>query len=577
MSIIGTAGQGGRPHPNWGLGDLPDIVRHYQQKEIQTEKELEEYVNEADADLIYGSKLLLAIDQARLTVGAKGVNRDILEDVEFQTGQPLPIGESTRRLMTSAFSRTGQGEVVMALESSGKYGKVALLLVLLAALLKIVGWLVSNGKAYSGAGADGGAAYASDVAGKDTSGLPEDSVVDKIKTTLLKDLYIDHYKDLKDGQRVKFNTSVLFLDSVLTRAKAEEYLNCLAAASNSKPLKGVFEACANGEYKSQNEILVAAVADLLGRRVTSGIYTQNAVRRAWKALPAEFRNAGVQIPCETVFANYVGGIDTLNSVIVDLKGAFAGLAALDLNDVAQRKPDGVSVTREGFKSVVERPAQGFADATRALMTDVVVPLTSFADSAQSLDRLDGIIYPVVAVPPKVGEAMCGYEVGYSSDMSKSMYVATQSSFFGLEFFEAMKGKGFSLGGDSAEKILAAIVALDLNAMSKSTRVTDLSSYNKLETSLENLRKEIETFGENVKDQSAEALSEMNGAISRQIKRDVGMAPGDPMGITNLAFNENVDFYRSINIVMSLTKVICRGAATLQGVIDKSDRNPLKVK
>lgn len=577
MSIIGTAGQGGRPHPNWGLGDLPDIVRHYQQKEIQTEKELEEYVNEADADLIYGSKLLLAIDQARLTVGAKGVNRDILEDVEFQTGQPLPIGESTRRLMTSAFSRTGQGEVVMALESSGKYGKVALLLVLLAALLKIVGWLVSNGKAYSGAGADGGAAYASDVASKDTSGLPEDSVVDKIKTTLLKDLYIDHYKDLKDGQRVKFNTSVLFLDSVLTRAKAEEYLNCLAAASNGKPLKGVFEACANGEYKSQNEILVAAVADLLGRRVTSGIYTQNAVRRAWKALPAEFRNAGVQIPCETVFANYVGGIDTLNSVIVDLKGAFAGLAALDLNDVAQRKPDGVSVTREGFKSVVERPAQGFADATRALMTDVVVPLTSFADSAQSLDRLDGIIYPVVAVPPKVGEAMCGYEVGYSSDMSKSMYVATQSSFFGLEFFEAMKGKGFSLGGDSAEKILAAIVALDLNAMSKSTRVTDLSSYNKLETSLENLRKEIETFGENVKDQSAEALSEMNGAISRQIKRDVGMAPGDPMGITNLAFNENVDFYRSINIVMSLTKVICRGAATLQGVIDKSDRNPLKVK
>lgn len=577
MSIIGTAGQGGRPHPKWGLGDLPDIVRHYQQKEIQTEKELEEYVNEADADLIYGSKLLLAIDQARLTVGAKGVNRDILEDVEFQTGQPLPIGESTRRLMTSAFSRTGQGEVVMALESSGKYGKVALLLVLLAALLKIVGWLVSNGKAYSGAGADGGAAYASDVASKDTSGLPEDSVVDKIKTTLLKDLYIDHYKDLKDGQRVKFNTSVLFLDSVLTRAKAEEYLNCLAAASNGKPLKGVFEACANGEYKSQNEILVAAVADLLGRRVTSGIYTQNAVRRAWKALPAEFRSAGVQIPCETVFANYVGGIDTLNSVIVDLKGAFAGLAALDLNDVAQRKPDGVSVTREGFKSVVERPAQGFADATRALMTDVVVPLTSFADSAQSLDRLDGIIYPVVAVPPKVGEAMCGYEVGYSSDMSKSMYVATQSSFFGLEFFEAMKGKGFSLGGDSAEKILAAIVALDLNAMSKSTRVTDLSSYNKLETSLENLRKEIETFGENVKDQSAEALSEMNGAISRQIKRDVGMAPGDPMGITNLAFNENVDFYRSINIVMSLTKVICRGAATLQGVIDKSDRNPLKVK
>ena len=577
MSIIGTAGQGGRPHPKWGLGDLPDIVRHYQQKEIQTEKELEEYVNEADADLIYGSKLLLAIDQARLTVGAKGVNRDILEDVEFQTGQPLPIGESTRRLMTSAFSRTGQGEVVMALESSGKYGKVALLLVLLAALLKIVGWLVSNGKAYSGAGADGGAAYASDVASKDTSGLPEDSVVDKIKTTLLKDLYIDHYKDLKDGQRVKFNTSVLFLDSVLTRAKAEEYLNCLTAASNGKPLKGVFEACANGEYKSQNEILVAAVADLLGRRVTSGIYTQNAVRRAWKALPAEFRSAGVQIPCETVFANYVGGIDTLNSVIVDLKGAFAGLAALDLNDVAQRKPDGVSVTREGFKSVVERPAQGFADATRALMTDVVVPLTSFADSAQSLDRLDGIIYPVVAVPPKVGEAMCGYEVGYSSDMSKSMYVATQSSFFGLEFFEAMKGKGFSLGGDSAEKILAAIVALDLNAMSKSTRVTDLSSYNKLETSLENLRKEIETFGENVKDQSAEALSEMNGAISRQIKRDVGMAPGDPMGITNLAFNENVDFYRSINIVMSLTKVICRGAATLQGVIDKSDRNPLKVK
>ncbi len=577
MSITGTAGQGGRPHPNWTLGELPELVRHYEQKEIHTEQDLDSYLSEADADLIYGSKLLLAIDRALETAKNKGINRDMLEDVEFQTGSLVPVGESTRRLLTSAYSRTGQGEVTMALESSGKYGKVALLLVMIAALLKIVGWLVSNGKAYSGSGADGGAAYASDVASKDTSGLPEDSVATKLKISLLKDLYIDHYKDLKDGQRVKFNTSVLFLDNVLTRVKAEEYLNCLAAASNSKPLKGVFEACASGEYKSQNEILVAAVADLLNRRVTSGIYTQNAVRRAWKAMPTEFRNAGVQIPCETVFANYVGGIDTLNTVILDLKDAFAGLGGLDLTDVAQRKPDGVSVTREGFKSVVERPAQKFADATRALMTDVVVPLTSFADNAQGLDRQDGILYPVLAVPPKVGEAMCGYELGYSSELSKSIFVATQSSYFGLEFFEAMKSKGFNLGGDSAEKILAAIVALDLNAMSKSTRVTDLSAYNKLETSLETLRKEIEGFGESVKDQSAEALSEMNGAISRQIKRDVGMAPGDPMGITNLAFNENIDFYRSVNIVMSLAKVICRGAATLQGVIDKSDRNPLKVK
>lgn len=577
MSITGTAGQGGRPHPNWSLGDLPELVRHYEQKEIQTEEDLDSYVSEAEADLIYGSKLLLAIDRARELAGEKGVNRELLEDVEFQTGTALPVGESTRRLLTSAFSRTGQGEVTMALESSGKYGKVALLLVLLAALLKIVGWLISNGKAYSGAGADGGAAYAADVANKDTSSLPEDSVAGKIKTTLIKDLYIDHYKDLKDGQRVKFNTSILFLDSVLVRAKAEEFLNCLAAASNSKPFKGVFEACAAGEYKSQNEILVAAVADLLGRRVTSGIYTQAAVRRAWKAMPTEFRNAGVQIPCETVFANYAAGINTLNSAILDLKDAFAGLAALNLDDVAQRKPDGVSVTRDGYKSVVEKPAQKFADGTRALMTDVVVPLTSFADNVQALDRLDGIIYPVVAVPPKVGEALCGYEMGYSSELSKSIFVATQSSFFGLEFFEAMKGKGFNLGGDSAEKILAAIVSLDIKAMSKSTRVTDLSAYNKLETSLENLRKEIESFGRNVQDQSTEAMSEMNGAISRQIKRDVGMAPGDPMGITNLAFNENVDFYRSVNIVMTLTKVICRGAATLQGVIDKSDRNPLKVK
>jgi hypothetical protein len=577
MSITGTAGQGGRPHPNWTLGDLPDLVRHYEQKEIHTEQDLDTYLSEADADLIYGSKLLLAIDRALGTAKSKGINRDMLEDVEFQTGSLVPVGESTRRLLTSAYSRTGQGEVTMALESSGKYGKVALLLVMIAALLKIVGWLVSNGKAYSGSGADGGAAYATDVAGKDTSSLPEDSVATKLKISLLKDLYIDHYKDLKDGQRVKFNTSVLFLDNVLTRVKAEDYLNCLAAASNSKPLKGVFEACASGEYKSQNEILVAAVADLFNRRVTSGIYTQNAVRRAWKALPTEFRNAGVQIPCETVFANYVAGIDTLNTVILELKDGFTGLAGLDLNEVAQRKPDGVSVTRDGFKSVVERPAQKFADATRALMTDVVVPLTSFADNAQGLDRQDGILYPVLAVPPKVGEAMCGYELGYASDLSKSIFVATQSSYFGLEFFEAMKSKGFNLGGDSAEKILAAIVALDLNAMSKSTRVTDLSAYNKLETSLETLRKEIEGFGESVKDQSSEALSEMNGAISRQIKRDVGMAPGDPMGITNLAFNENVDFYRSVNIVMSLAKVICRGAATLQGVIDKSDRNPLKVK
>ena len=83
MTPIPTA-LGGRPHSRWLLGDIPDLVRHYDDVKIETEEQLDSFISQADADLRYGSKLLLAIDRARLEATKRGVTRDLLADVKHK-------------------------------------------------------------------------------------------------------------------------------------------------------------------------------------------------------------------------------------------------------------------------------------------------------------------------------------------------------------------------------------------------------------------------------------------------------------------------------------------------------------
>lgn len=583
MSMNGSVGQGTRPHPRWTLGDMPELLRHYDDQKIETEEQLESFISEADADLRYGSKLLLAIDKARIEAGQIGVSKDLLADVEQQTGSLVPVGESTRRCLTNIPSRTGQRELVVALESSGKYGKVALLLILLATLLKIVGWLISNGGAYSGAGADGGNAYADKVKEKDTSNLPDDSVVDKLTISVLKDAYIDKYGDLADGQRVKFNTSILYLNEVLARAKAEEYLNSLAAASKGKPLAEVVEACAEGKYSGQLDIVKAAVSELLTRRVTAGIYTKTAAQHAWKLLPKEFQDGGIQIPCEIIFINYHNGIDALTDCIEEFKKGFAGLQKLDLSKVAAGKDKIVSMEGNKYNPELEGPARAFADSTTTFINDVVFPCVS--SPTNGFDREAGLMNPVLILPDDKASRLIGYEIGYEVPGAggRSLHVATQSAFFGPEALEAVSGKGFSMSGDSANALLAAITSLGPKALTKSSRVTDLSKYTDLNNKLEAMRKEIEAWGKTARDQSSEAMDEFNIAIAREIKRPMTGGAGDALGFTNLVFQanpsngESLDFYKSVGMVLQMTKTVCRAAATLQGIIDKTSKNPFIIK
>lgn len=582
MTPVPTA-LGGRPHSRWVLGDIPDLIRHYDGITIETEEQLSSFIHQADADMRYGSKLMLALDRAYLEAAHRGVTRDLLAEVEQQTGNMLPVGESTRKCLTSVPSKTGQRELVVALESSGKYGKVALLLIMLAALLKIVGWLIRNGSTYNGGGADGGPEYAEKVKEKDTSSLPEDSVVDKITTSVIKDSYIDKYKELSDGQRVKFNTSILYLDGVFASAKAEEYMNTLAAASKDKPLAQVIEAAASGEYKSQIEIVKAAVSELLMRRVTAGIYTKPAAQNAWKRMPKEFQDGGIQIPCELIFVNYHNGIDELSDCIEALRNGFQGLQKLDLGKVASSARGIVGPSGTAYNTELEGPALKFANATTAFVNHVVRPCVHAPTSGFGQD--DGLMGPLLILQKDKANDLIGYEVGYEipGNGGRSLHVATQSAFFGPEALEAVSGKGFSISGDSAVALINVITSLGPKALTKSTRVTDLSKYGELNNSLEKLRKEIETWGRSARDQSAEAMDQFNLAIANEIKRPVTGGTGDVLGFTNMIFQanpsngENMDFYKSVSMVLQMTKTVCRAAATLQGIIDKTSKNPFVIK
>lgn len=571
-------GHNARPHPRWSLGNVPELLRNYDDKKIESEEDLDNFVAESEADLCYGSKILLTIDRLREEAGVHGVTKDMMGEVERQTGSLVPVGESTKRCLTSLPSKTGQRELIVALESSGKYGKAALLLIMIAALLKIVGWLINNGSAYSGPAAATGEDYAKKVGEMDTSALPDDSVIEHIEVAVLREAYNKIYPNVDKSERVKFNASITHLDGIIMRAKANEYLNDLAAALNHNPLEKVIQGCADGDHASLLDVVKATVSALLGTRVTSGIFQKAPAQRAWGRMPRDFQVAGIQIPEENAFGTYVAGFGSLTDVIADFAQAFNKLKAVDLKKVADPESHGTTPSGNVVNDAIGTSAQFFARNTVRFINDVVATCVFSPRNG----RFDGSTMPVLVLGDNF---LAGYEVGYEipGTGGRSLYVAQSAAYLSLETIEAMEQKGTSVTADNATALLGAIAELGPKSLSKSNRNTDLSGYTKLHDQLEKLRNEIDAWGKTVRDTSSEALEQLNTIIAQEIKREGGLGSGDVLGFTNIIFQPNpshgegLDFYASVGMVLQMTKTICRGGATLQGIIDKTKNNPFVIK
>lgn len=572
MPNSGTIPLGGRVHPKWNLGDLPDMLNTYKATPIQNQDDLAAFVEMAHSDLEYGSKLLLSIDRLRASVSTNGINKDMLEDLEFQTGRLMPVGESVRRCMTSNFGRTGQKEVLVALESSGKYGKAALLLLIIAALMKLIGWLTSNASSFGGgAGTGSGEGYAEKVNAKDTSALDDANVADKIRTALVKDLYIDAYKDLDKNIRSKFNSSILILDGVIQAVKADGYFTKLATLQNKfKPLKSVVEACAKGEYSSEADILTATVRHLLEHNLTAGIYQVSKANHAWEQLPRRYKSAGVKILTDMAVKNMENALSSIVSAMSQISTSMSIVMSLNYDEMANAgtAPNSNSQSYQTISSA----AVSLSRAMKSLYGDAIMQVTNEASRSTDLASAGNLTNPLTLAQVRLGEKMVGHSPAISdSGASSAFYVGSTSAYLGLETIEAIGGH---LGPDDAKALLATITQLDNSAMAKACPAPGLHAYSKIETALDELNDQLAKHGKAFKSESAEAFLVVNSLIKKEMQRPEVYVLLDPSGRSSLHASDDIEYFDVVRRCMGDAKAVFRGAATVQAVIERAKHNPL---
>lgn len=573
MPNSGTIPLGGRVHPKWNLGDLPVMLNTYKATSIQNQDDLAAFVDMAHSDLEYGSKLLLSIDKIRASVHSHGVSKDMLEDVELQTGKLIPVGESVRRCMTSNFGRTGQKEVLVALESSGKYGKAALLLLVIAALMKIIGWLTSNSSSFGGgAGTGSGEGYAEQVNAKDTSALDDANVAAKIRTALVKDLYIDAYKDLDKNIRSKFNSSILILDGAIQSVKADAYFTKLATLQNKfKPLKSVVEACAKGEYSSEADILTATVRHLLEHNLTSGIYQVSKATAAWEQLPKRYKSAGVKILTDMAVKNMDNALKNVQTAIVQIDEFMGVIAKLSPAEMASAStaPGGNS----GSYQTINSAGVSIGKAVRALYGDALMHVTTDAARVSDFSSAGNLTNPITLANVRVGSNLLGHDEAITDQNggNYAFYVSTTSAYLSLATLE---GIGGHMGPDDAKSLLGAIALLDNGAMSKACPAPGIHTYSQIESNLDTLQKQLNSYGQQLKADASEAFAVVDSMVKKELQGVEKYVQMDVTARTMLFAKSDLEFFDVIRKCLSDAKAVFRGASTIQAVIERSKHNPL---
>ena len=572
---------GAQLHNRWNIGDLPRLLQQYEQKDIASEYDANELLTMTDADLAYGKRLMQSIDAALANAKSKGVNRDTVAEIEEITGA-IPVGESTRRLMTSNYSDVGKFHTVVALEAASNYGRVALLLLLVTALIKIIGWIVSGGHGFSSSGGSGDGSDYKEKAKEELEDAErgEFSIIDTLQVTTVKQAYA---KALKNKKTIKdmtsFNTNVTYLDRVLSELKAEDYLNRLAECiGNKSPFIEMTEDLATN-INSQSELLRRAIERLLTLGVTHGVYSAAGAAKAWETLPERYQTSGTLIPNEVHYTTYNRVMGVLSGAIKNIAVSFKAMR--NIRDVAEAydAPQTPAAAAQGRNTEIETLTKPYADACRAIVSDVIIPAASVISDKKSIQSASSTLFPMVFASRRAAAELRDWTTAISIDGEggRDICLATMSNIFGLECVEQDLNRG-QLGNDDTIKLLATIVNMGPSALSPKPNITDLAKCDQLLRELEIAKHNIEAWGKNIKGGFADpsiGADVSNMVVSTMTRQITAEFSNDNIGgaLAKQLFLSNEDFYATIGSMFNVAKVVCRAGALLQSHVNRCSKNP----
>lgn len=564
MTSMTMAGGGIGPHPKWKLGEIGAVIHEKMNQKIDNLDQLNLYMQRNDADLVYGSRILAQIEAILKDVRTSGLSKDVAVAVE--STRPGTIPPNIQRILTSNYSRTHQKETMVALESWASIGRFGLIVMLLTAVVKIVSWIVSSGKAFGGAGSKNSPEdYVTKVNEKGTDGLPEGSIYDSLKVTAVKDAYLAVIKDAGKNKD-KLNLSVAMVDTMLSDLKGEVYLNTLGAALGRSPFLNLFKAYAEKPSTSEADVTFDIIDTLLSYNVTSAIFKAKSAANAWQILPKGVRDAGIHYPNEDAYLRYMNMVDELGKYYNHLSAGFAELS--DFNLYREFKKDDAIKTSGNRKvfAAGEGAIMGLVTALRAMNNVTAVGI----DDCSRGFAPDNA--PVVIVDPRQASHLVGYDEGIEIPQGKVVKTAQEASFLTRSTLQLLRDKSH-LNNSDARSILQSILSLTDAGYTDKTFSGRLNQYSKLESCLKSAADVIEKWSKDVKKNDADYFKFLSDAIVRELEGKTGDL-GSGRELSLMFFSGGEDFFVGLRNNINLTRRLCMGAVSLQTVINSSERNPL---
>ncbi|EBX7598216.1 hypothetical protein DS641_05360 [Salmonella enterica subsp. enterica serovar Virchow] len=558
---------GNATHPKWRLGEIGEVLRSRMAERIDSVNQLNLYMQRNEADLIYGSRLILQIEAILDEVRRAGLSKDVAVAVE--SSRPGTIPEAVRKILTSNYTRTHQKETIVALESWANAGKVGLVVLIMTAIIKIIGWIISNGNGFAGNGEFDGEGYAEKVGEKAESfSQTENTIIGQLKISAVKDAYIEASKGLKGRDLENLNLAIAMADEVFTNMNAEEYLNDLSSALGRSPFTELFKGYTKKRQSSQ-QVIHDLLDTLLQHNVTYGIYPIEVGKKAWQALPKSAREAGVRIPNLLNFQQMSNVASELIGYFGSLQSAFKAMIDPSVAE-GFKNQQGATTTHNGkqVNKAAHDTALIFGQALAQLNTTM-----NFIISDVSRKGFEYATAPLVVIPENKVRGLVGHDDGVDFVPGKVLVNAQASAFLGRECLEQMRQAGTLSVGDERE-LLAVVVTLGKQGFTNDTAATNLNRYSALDKAVNNTIKVLEQFQKATKD-NAEYVNLISEVIMNELNQPSGLrTDGRELSMVLFSPDGDEDLFIGLRRNLSLVRRCCGAAATLQTILNLAKRNPL---
>lgn len=547
---------GNVPHPQWRLGEIGEVVRSRMEERIDSVSQLNLYMQRNEADLIYGSRLLMQIEAILHEVRRSGLSRDLAVAVE--STRPGTISPVVRSILTSNFTKTGQNETVVALESWANAGKIGLIILALTSVIKLLGWIMEKGSGFAGDGGRDEGEYKEGVDNKAESfKVDGTTVLDQLNITAIKDAYMEAAKGLKGRALENLNLAVTLADEVFTNMKAEEYLNALSNAQKRSPFINLFKGYSE-RRQSQQSVIHDLLDTLLQLNVTSGVYPHQTAEKAFQGLPPTVRKAGVKIPNELNYKQASNVVGELSGYFGNLQKAFHEISDPSLLDAYQK----------GGKAQVEGIGQLFGQALQTLNTTLS---SSISDGAGK--GFTSSSFSVVAIKPEQERDLVGYNVYDNLGSQRKLAVATGTAFLSAACLEELRQNVKLSVGDERE-ILAVVVTLGKTGFTTNTYDTNLNKYSVLNKAVEQALKELEAWQKQMKNSDGGFVKYISDVITNELKRNPSGLRTSGRELSMTYMDGDGDFFEALKANITLVKRLCEGVGSLQVVLSRAKLNPL---